>query len=278
MSSSSTTLRVTTYNIRFDNPADPFPWQARRHGLAALMLELGADVFGLQEVLENQLSDLARSLSAYAHVGVGRGPNPDASAPYTASSGEYNPIFYRTERLRLLVSGTFWLSPTPDVPGSQFAHTSHPRIATWSKLELRDSHEAFFVFNTHLPYEQDKGGEAARRASAEVLLARMAQIAGDADTLLTGDFNLTTRNEADRLQTYVPLTTRFSDALEVAKTRRGPETTFFGFEVSSPGENRIDYIFTSSRLSVLSYETALAHNGTFYYSDHAPVTCTIVFS
>lgn len=271
-------LRVATYNIRFDNPADPFPWQARRHGLATLMLELGADVFGLQEVLEHQLSDLERSLPAYAHVGVGRGPNPDASAPYTPNSGEYNPIFYRTERLRLLDSGTFWLSPTPDVQGSQFAHTSHPRIATWAKLELRGSPRQFFVFNTHLPYEQDKGGEAARAASAEVLLARIAQIAGDADTLITGDFNLTTHNEADRLQTYAPITERFIDALEVAKTRRGPETTFFGFEVSSPGENRIDYIFASSRLGVLSYETVLAHDGTFYYSDHAPVACDIVFS
>lgn len=274
----SSTLRLATYNIRFDNPTDPFPWQARRQGLANLLLELNADVFGLQEVLAHQLSDLGQALPPYAYVGVGRGPNPDQHAPYTARSGEHNPIFFRTKRFQLLDHGTFWLSPTPDIPGSQFERTSFPRIATWAELEDRASQQNFFVFNTHFPYEQDAGGEAARAFSAKVLLEGITQIAGDADTVIMGDFNLTTHHEPDRLETYDLIREQFQDALEVAQKRQGPEETFFGFEVTNAGEYRIDYIFAHPSFSVLTYETVLAHNRTHYYSDHAPVVCDISFS
>ncbi len=272
-----TTARLATYNIRFDNPDDPFSWFERHRGLAHLILTLGPDVIGLQEVLKHQLGDLEQTLPAYTHVGVGRGPTPSGE-PYAREHGEYNPLFYRSERLKLLKSGTFWLSPTPDVPGSRFAGSAFPRIATWAQLELRREGRSFYVFNTHLPYEQDERGVASRALAAKVLLSQIARIAGDATTVLMGDFNLSVRTDADRLQTYAQIRERFEDAYEIAAKREGPDMTFFGFDSKSSGEARIDYIFVSSGTHVLSCRTVLAHNGTYYFSDHAPVTCEVYFS
>jgi endonuclease/exonuclease/phosphatase family metal-dependent hydrolase len=275
----STSLRVLTYNIRFDNPDDPFPWGDRLTGVADLLRRLEADVFGLQEVLAHQLRDLAEALPEYAHVGVGRGPTIGEGAAYTPESSEHNPVFYRRERFEELSSGTFWLSSTPDVPGSQFAHTSFPRIATWVKLADKASGTPFVFVNTHFPYEPDAGGVAARAFSARVLLEQLGQVAGESPTILTGDFNLDTTNEADRVQTYAALGAHFDDAFEAPAPHQGPEATFFGFEVAGEGQSRIDYVFTSRAhaFTVLTYDTVLAHNGSFYFADHAPVVVELRF-
>lgn len=43
-------------------------------------------------------------------------------------------------QLRLVRSGNFWLSDTPDIPGSNSWHTSFPRLATWGLFEEKAGH------------------------------------------------------------------------------------------------------------------------------------------
>lgn len=265
-------LRVATYNVRFDNPDDPFRWAERRAGVADLLRGAAPDVFGLQEVLEHQLNDLAAALPAYAHVGVGRGPRAAEQKPCMPTSGEYNPVFYRTKRLDLLHGGTFWLSSAPEVPGSQLPWVSHPRIVTWAKLGDKQREKPFLFANTHFPFEADEGGVRARALSAEVMLKRLGQLAGDLPVVVTGDFNFTVDDPPDRLQAYALLRSRFDDAFDAPALHKGPEATYVGFDGRSDAR-RIDYIFTSRQPSVTvrRYETVTAQSGPYYFSDHLPV-------
>ena len=66
-------MNVMSYNIRYDNSGDKDnQWKFRRDFAADLVKFHEADVFGAQEVLNNQLNDLLDRLPEYAYVGVGR--------------------------------------------------------------------------------------------------------------------------------------------------------------------------------------------------------------
>lgn len=270
-------LRVVTYNVRFDNPDDPFRWHERRAGIADLLNNLIPDVFGLQEVLGHQLTDLTAALPGYAYIGVGRGPRAAEGKPYAPTSGEYNPVFYRTERFDLLDGGTFWLSSTPAVPGSQLPWVSHPRIVTWTKLNDKQASSALVFANTHFPFEEDEGGARARALCAEVLLRQLGRIAGDLPVVIAGDFNFSADDPTDRLQAYALLRSRFDDAFDAPVPHRGPEATYVGFAVGGSDARRIDYVFTSRQpgVTVRRYETVAAHRGPYYFSDHLPVVVEV---
>src|SRR3546814_18448319 len=64
----------------------------------------------------------------------------------------------------LVGSGTFWLSPTPDVPSKGW-DAALPRIATWARLRDRTADRDLLVVNT--PF--DHVGEVAREESARQL-------------------------------------------------------------------------------------------------------------
>ena len=83
----------------------------------------------MQEALRGQIADLERLLPGYGWFGRGR----DRAA--AADGGEFNPVFYAKDRLRLLEQATFWLSATPDVAGSRGWDGACNRIVTWGKLE-----------------------------------------------------------------------------------------------------------------------------------------------
>ncbi len=80
-------MNVMSYNIRYDKSGDKDnQWKFRRDFAADLVKFHEADVFGAQEVLNNQLNDLLDRLPEYAYVGVGREDGK--------TKGEYAPIFY----------------------------------------------------------------------------------------------------------------------------------------------------------------------------------------
>ena len=103
-------VKVMTYNIRYDNPADgDNSWSNRTSGLGNLIVQQNPDLLGMQEVLNSQLQFLSKTLKGYEFIGVGRDDGQQA--------GEYSPLFFRTKRFNIIKSGWFWLSATPDVPG-----------------------------------------------------------------------------------------------------------------------------------------------------------------
>ena len=246
-------LEVMSFNIRYANENDGAnAWSKRREVTAAMLEKAAPDLFGTQELLKVQGDFLAARLKNYAWFGVGRrGGDED----------EHMGIFYRTDRLRLIKSGDFWLSETPEVPGSSAWGADLPRLATWGLFETIDGKRRFYAFNTHLPHrDQDEG---ARTHGAALVLKRIEAMAGDLPVVLTGDFNTTPGSEAHKL-----LATRLTDARDSAPRKLGPEETFHNF--TGKADKRIDWIFTRG-FTAKRVTTITDHQGVVQTSDHFPV-------
>ena len=107
-------LYIGQFNIRNDNTKDAAAgngWATRCPVVCDILKVESFDIFGTQEVLHNQLEDLLAALPDYEYVGVGRNDG--------MTEGEYAAIFYKTDRVKCLSSGHFWLSETPEVVGSK---------------------------------------------------------------------------------------------------------------------------------------------------------------
>ena len=81
---------------------------------------------------------------------------------------EHMGVLYRTDALRLVESGDFWLSDTPDVVGSITWGNLYPRMVTWGLFESRDDGRRFYLFNTHFPYRDEDDAARTRCAQAPV--------------------------------------------------------------------------------------------------------------
>ena len=268
------TLRVLSFNIRYDNPEDgPDAWPHRKEAVAEMIRSQAVNVAGLQEALKGQIDDLQALLPEYAWLGVGREDGME--------QGEFAPIFYRRDRLDTLRWGTFWLSETPDIPGSRSWDAALECIATWAVLRDRQTSEAFLAVNTHF----DHRGAEARTRSAELIVERLDELAtaqpgeqddegtGSLPVVLTGDFNVR-ENSAP----YAVLTDALSDALYASEQpHEGPMSTWNGFEAIVPG-HRIDYIFVGAGVHVYAHRilSDKIANGRFP-SDHLPVLAEIGF-
>lgn len=262
-------LRVMSFNIRYNTPADKEnAWQHRIQMVASMFRFHRADLVGVQEALRGQIADLEKQLPDYAWCGVGR---DDGKA-----RGEFSAIFYRKDRFELLSQATFWLSPTPQLVGSKGWDAALPRIVTWAKFRDRATRVTFFHFNTHF----DHRGEQARLESARLLVAEVARLAGQTPVVVTGDFNAVEDSAPYRaLTSEASATEKLQDARYLsAGGHHGPISTFNGFAALRP-DYKIDYVFVKSGIRVLQHG-ALADQweGGRWPSDHLPVLAELGFA
>ncbi len=82
-------------------------------------------------------------------------------------------------------SGTFWLSATPEIPGSVGWGAALTRIATWVRLTDKKISDTLLFMNTHFDHISD----SARVMSSGVLLEKVKELARDNNFVITGDFN-----------------------------------------------------------------------------------------
>jgi endonuclease/exonuclease/phosphatase family metal-dependent hydrolase len=209
---------------------------------------------GTQELCDDQGSYITEKLPEYAWFGVGRRGN---------HKDEHMGVFYRKARLRLLDSGDFWLSPTPEKPASMAWNMDLPRMVTWGLFEIQSSHQRFLLFNTHFPHRDTD--EAARQKCARLITARISWQDEKLPIVITGDFNAPIDGP-----TYQVLIPDLKDAWKTAATRSGSEGTFHGFR-DTAGPQRIDWILYRSNWAVSSIETITDHQDANYPSDHFPV-------
>ncbi|MCB9235669.1 MAG: endonuclease/exonuclease/phosphatase family protein [Bacteroidia bacterium] len=259
-------LSVMTWNIRYDNPADGNnAWSNRQERVISLIKETDPDLIGMQEVLESQLKTLKKELKGYAFVGVGRDDGKKA--------GEFNPIFYRKSQFKLLNSGTFWLSPDPETPGSKGWEAACPRIVTWARLEILGTGKVFYHFNTHFDHQSQE----ARYQSAAMLSEYFRKLPEKPHFILTGDLN-----EEPNGPVYTTLTANgdynyLVDTRLAASSKSGPRGTFTGFEVGAIPSKLIDYVFLRKFRNVVSYRVLDEQKDGFYPSDHLPVLVKMVY-
>ncbi|MBK7131855.1 MAG: endonuclease/exonuclease/phosphatase family protein [Bacteroidales bacterium] len=259
-------VKVMTFNIRYDNPRDSInAWPKRAAQVCEFIKNEKPDLIGMQEVLLRQYVILDSALTDYTSVGVGRDDG--------AKGGEMNPVFFRKERFDMIRTITFWLSSTPDVPGSKGWGASLPRIVTWMELADKNTHEHFFYFNTHFAHDSD----SARIMSSRILLDQVAKISDGSPFIITGDFNMLPASLGYSILTgpaeSVPA---LKDSYTISEKRPwGPVYTFNGFS-DKPGTGRIDYIFVKNGMRALEHRTMIKKEGGVFISDHWPVEATIL--
>jgi endonuclease/exonuclease/phosphatase family metal-dependent hydrolase len=250
-------LKVMTYNLRYDTPSDGVnEWGKRKQKVINLLNKYNPDILGVQEALLNQIKDITGARKDYTFVGVGRDDGRQA--------GEYSAIIFKKDRFQLVDQNTFWLSETPEEIGSKSWDAAITRIATWAILIDKETSRKFAVINTHF----DHIGTEARQKSAELLKTRAADLGHDIPVIVTGDFN-SERNESP-YQTLVD-----GSLIELIDPVANPEGTYCTFIVNSIECKAIDYIFVTNEWNADAYTVIKDNDGTYYPSDHLPVMVTL---
>ncbi len=258
-------ISVMTFNIRLDTPADgENRWEARIPVVAAYMDTVSPDIVGMQEVLHNQLIDLQNMMPGYSYVGTGRDDGKQG--------GEYSPVFFKKDRFILRDNSQFWLSKTPDIPGSKSWDAAITRIVSWAELEDRKTGETLYVFNTHF----DHRGVEARLKSIELMAEEINKITGNSPVIVTGDFNI--RKSSDDYNFMVNTfaeNNELSNAETISKTPVvDADATFNAFR-KDIDPRVIDFIFVDNAFKVNSYRVDRVMEGNIFISDHWPVVSEI---
>jgi endonuclease/exonuclease/phosphatase family metal-dependent hydrolase len=231
-------------------------WTHRRDLMVQVIKAEHPDLLGTQELTEEQGEYLAAHLPGYAWFGQGRDGG---------TKGEHMGVFYRTDRLAVVRSGDFWLSDTPEVPGSRTWGQPYPRMVTWARFHLRDGRGSFDYLNTHFPYRAED--VRARMLSADEILRWIGKLPSGDKVILAGDFNC-----APDAPVHAELTRGLQDAWVTAASRSGPAKTFHNF--TGKPDRRIDWIL-SRGFKAIAVHTITTHEGMRYPSDHFPVVAEL---
>ncbi|CCH44437.1 Glucose-repressible alcohol dehydrogenase transcriptional effector [Wickerhamomyces ciferrii] len=217
----SETIRLQNWNLRYDSKKDGISvdntikgltwsipndaqvnyysnsgeesWSKRRIGIANDVIFNKADIFNVNEGLKNQVDDLQYLLTQisgdeWKYVGKGRDDGKE--------KGEYEAIFYNTNKFKVNDYDTIWLSNSPFQP-SQYPGAGSYRTATVAHMESTQGNK-FTLINTHL----DDKSDDQRKLGASMLkyIGAYEYVNSDGPVFLTGDFN--SESEGDTSGAY----------------------------------------------------------------------------
>ena len=250
-------LKLMTYNIRLDVASDgENAWPNRKDYWASQVTFNEPDIFGIQEALPHQVTDIATLLPNYSYVGVGRDG---------VGKGESSNVFYKKDRFKVLKENTFWLSETPDKISKGWDAALN-RVCTYALLKDSKTKQTFWIFNTHL----DHMGELARTNSILLILSKIKELnTENYPIFFMGDFNSEPTEER-----IVNLKKEMLDSRDISEEKPfGPIGTFNGFKHNENVTKRIDYIFLSKEnpFKVKKYAVLSDSKDLKYPSDHLPV-------
>jgi endonuclease/exonuclease/phosphatase family metal-dependent hydrolase len=281
-------LKVMSFNLRVPDLRDGLDaWPFRVGRAAEAIIRSGVDIIGLQEDKPRMLGRLRNHLAGF-----------DVVAGGPVGTGESCAFAYRPDRVRLLDTGVFWLSRTPDVPCSRSWESAEARLCRWGLFQFgADSGTRFFAYNTHL----DHKSRLAREQGAKLMAARIAQSLQlhGYPAFLLGDMNATPEDPTVSALTgsaghgngramhaatspSVPNTQpRYTvrmersplvDVFSKQPLHMTPSGTYHAFrgDLYAPGL-RIDYIFITSDIEVERAFVDKARIRGRYPSDHYPV-------
>lgn len=267
-------LKVMTFNVKVGSSEDgPDHWRHRRRIFMDLLRQYAHELICTQEGLAFQLEAIKSEFRGLDHVGVGRYHGVEVGREHESGDGERCAIFYNTSKFELLEHGTFWLSDTPEVPGSMSWGNDLARIVTWVYLMVRTTKIRFYAFNTHFHW-----GEHFQKQAALLLSERIQSIAQEDPVVLFGDFNCLPETEPWKILTG-QIGNKHNDdcalsdcwrVLDKPEEKGGTSHSFTG-----KPEGRIDWILTSRQFNVRTIERLEYHQAGRYPSDHFPVVATL---
>lgn len=284
-------LLLLNWNIRYGTADDgPNSWPARADRVTSVVVgeDLGGtpgepawDLVGVQEAMKFQIAQLIAAAPAYGYFGFGRDDGIDA--------GEHCGLLYRADRFDIAEGGRFWLSDTPDQPGSTSWGNELPRMCVWARLVPAGSNAAagkgVYVYVTHLDHRSD----ASRRQAVELIGFRIESREHPGEpVILMGDFNAAPDTPERQY-----LEGRASDAtgdgvappspalIDAAAAMSGPDAqngTFNGWRAGINYGPEIDAILISPNLELLEAaidtELGVSADGR-PASDHHPIVARV---
>lgn len=255
------TIRIASFNNQADLSQDHRYWKEHAPRVKKLIEDRQWDVVGMQEPFWFQVQDMEQMFPDYAWVGN------STDGKIEDGHWHYNPIFYRKDRLKLLDWGSFWFSETPELPASKSwdAHTS--RFCVWAKFRDRCTGRVFFEFNCHF----DHKGETARQKSAEIVLGRIAELAGNKPFFIHGDFNT---EEGTPAYNIIATSGKVTDSYFSAPVRENTDIASWNNwqperRVEIP--SNLDHLFISVGTKALSWKLITDKYDGAYPSDHFPI-------
>jgi len=268
---------MMTFNLRFATARDgENHWEKRKSILIECLRQHRPDILATQEGLSFQLEEIKAGRPDFDYFGLGRYFNiPIETRAHEHLCGEHCAIFYDTRQFELRRSGTFWLSDTPEIPGSATWGNDLPRIVTWGIFREKSTRLEFAVFNTHFHW-----GEPIISKSTALLIEKIIEIAGELPIILAGDFNLTADSTTHQILTgskkNKPRFPALADVWLAAGLSEEAGKSFHDF--SGSGRERIDWILVSRHFTVQRCaRIEFAIDGR-YPSDHFPVMTGLVLN
>jgi len=291
-------IEVLSINVRLSTANDGGDsWANRKEFMMSVVKDRNYDFIGGQEVVIhpndnlNQVKYMSDNLPGYGCLYLCREKNPN--------QGEGAPVFYRKDRWEpdAADQGTYWLSDTPDVPGSVTweGQSTCPRVVTGALFHEIDSEgkrpgKSLYVYATHL----DHVGELARQKSAALIFDRFEQRENkEIPMILLGDFNCGERSPVVRFvkgetvelggESKTP-TMKMLDTFRVVLPEEKNVVTFNSFRAPRLDGNgnmigeKIDYIFVTPHLKTTDAEIIRTNKDGRYPTDHFPIRATVEFA
>ena len=267
LSAATESIRIMTFNIPMGNikPEEgngKNTWENRAIAIQGYLKEINPDLLGMQEPVNMEMRNILCGTPGYAMVGMARDDGKE--------KGEYTPIIYRLSRFRVLDTGSYWLTDTPDVV-SKLPGSTHNRIATWAFFEDLQTGAQFLYTNTHLSYDSP----AVKFEQIKIMKTHMkelnAKYGSSLPHLLTGDFNMMdhdpdANNYAYVLNYQLAMADMWSNA-QVKKDNGGYST------------GRIDYIYATKNVisKYAQWDKRTLPDG-YIMSDHNPLFADVQFT
>ena len=254
-------LKVMSFNIRLGVANDgKNRWDLRKELVVKTIREYNPDLLGLQEVFPMQEEYLRENFPEYSYYGRSRLVDP--------KEGEACSVMFRKERFEPMEQATFWLSETPEEPGSKSWDSSLPRIANMISLQDKQAGgKKLVLINTHF----DHRGKVAREEAAQIIRGRVTELKKGTPVVITGDFN---SGEGSKPYQSLVGGNIIDTFRKVHPGRTEEESTFTAWTGRLIG-NRIDWVLCSSNFRVGSAEINRTNENGRYPSDHYPVTATL---
>lgn len=248
----------------------------RSESLESLMQDCMPDSIGLCEVTPDWLSYLQERLCTALPYSIA-GLTSTRGLDLLASSGECNPILYRSDKYTIVEEGGYWFSETPDEPskygplfaedGSQYTEMYFNRAFSYAVFQDNSTGEiAYIHMNTHFDHMSD--------SHVDLLCAQQMKEGADllqekysCPVVMTGDFN---EGEGDLAYQYLADATNGYANAKYKTDDFSPLTSQGGFGLSyKPGTIYvIDHIFVSLEgLTVVKHDIFEVP----FISDHSPV-------
>ncbi len=279
---SSISLKVGTYNIRAagsSGDAGWKDWSQRKTYVAQTITTYDYDIIGINECRGGvQLTTMQEMLGNTYNFVLYSDQHAVVGYPEC-----YNPILYKKDKFNLLKSGVFYLNATDlTAPAISWDNSaSNYRFTAYAKLQVKETGEILYYFQTHL----DHLGETARNEQARINMEQVRKIAGSYPAILCGDHNST----KSRIPFYNMMLSYMQDS-QISATKKinisgGDGTlnkhTVDGKSVWDPtykSGSRLDYIWIRGMAATEYRLIDDAFGNTECPSDHLAIQATVTLS